>query len=371
MRNRPSQTLKIDIDPKAIAQNYQTFVQSSGAAKCGAAIKADAYGCGVQTIAPILLANGCQDFFVADAQEGAILRKLVSNANIYVLTGVFEETVPTIVANNLIPIINSNHQFNVWQNAGCLQSEGQTPTHPYALHVDSGMNRLGVSTQEAAQILDQVPVKPCYILSHFACADDVNNPKNAAQLSAFQALVTKYPEIKASMANSAATLSNPNSRFDLTRPGIGIYGGNPFSTQENPMAVAVTAMTKIIDIRQITKGETVSYGGTFTAQKPMKIATCGVGYADGYPRSASGHGIALRSAEAQGAQVYFKGMKFDCVGRSTMDLTMFDVSDIKDTALKIGDWLELFGHNILIDELADRTGTISYEILSSIGRRNT
>ncbi len=371
MQNNPAQTLTLDIDPKAIAQNYQTFVQASGIAKCGAAVKADAYGCGVQTIAPILLANGCQDFFVADAQEGAILRRLVGNANIYVLNGVFEETIPTIVSSNLIPIINSKHQLNVWQGAGFIQSNSQSSTQPYALQVDTGMNRLGLSIDDAAQTLDQMPAKPCYIISHFACADNVNDPKNADQLSAFQALVTKYPDIKASMANSAATLSNPNSRFDLTRPGIGIYGGNPFSTQDNPMAVAVTAKTKIIDIRPIAKGETVSYGATFTAQKPMRIATCGVGYADGYPRSASGNGIALRSAEAQGAQVYFKGMKFDCVGRATMDLTMFDVSDIDDTEIKIGDWLELFGHNILIDELAERTGTISYEILSSIGRRNT
>lgn len=356
-----AQTLRLTVDPSVIAQNYNILCKASGKTRCGAAVKADAYGCGIDLVAPALLNAGCQDYFVADALEGAKLRSILPHANIYILNGFFNETANIVIHNELIPILNSQFQINLWQSAGSML--------PYAIHVDTGMNRLGLRIGDALNFMDGLSSLPNLIMSHFANADDPQDPKNQSQLQEFLPLTQKYPDIQASMANSAATLSNPSSHFDLTRPGIGLYGSNPFSNIANPMKTAVTAEAKIIDIREVFAGETISYGGTFTANKPMKIATCGVGYADGYPRNASGHGIPLRSEKLQGAQVHICGKKINCLGRVTMDLTMFDITDIPTDEVKIGDWVELFGHNISVDELAKSTGTIGYEILTSIGRR--
>lgn len=355
-------TLRLTIDSDAIARNFQHLKKLSGPARCGAAVKANAYGCGIKTVVPVLSKAGCKDFFVADALEGAKLRRIVPQANIYVLNGVFDETLSTIFENNLIPAINSLFQINLWQNTGS--------TSPYALQIDTGMNRLGLLAKEAIDTIDNLRSKPKLIMSHFANADDPQDLKNTTQLNAFLKLTQKYTEIKASMANSAATLSNPNALFDLTRPGIGLYGGNPFTNIKNPMQTVMQAETRIIDIRNVSAGETISYGGTYIAEKPMRIAVCGVGYADGYPRGASGHGIPLRTTNSNGAQAFIDGHKINCVGRITMDLTMYDISEIPADDIKIGDWVELFGHHIKVDEIAQRSGTVSYEILACMGRRH-
>ena len=361
MKNKSGQTLRRHIDLSAIAENYQILKKASGAATCGAAVKANGYGCGVETVSNILAREGCQQFFVADAIEAAKLRTIQKDADIFILNGVFEDTMPLITEHNLIPVLNSLSQIKLWQQSGIAQE--------FAVHIDTGMNRLGLRVNEAYNCLDDLKSVPKLIMSHFANADDPDDPKNTQQLEAFTALSQKYSGVTASMANSAATLSNPAAHFQLTRPGIAIYGGNPFSRLPNPMKPVVKAEAKIIDLREVLPNETVSYGGTFKAKETMRIAVCGVGYADGYPRNVSGQGVPLREYVPNGAKGFIAGEMINCIGRVTMDLTMFDVSHLPRNAIEIGDWVELFGDQITLDDFAEQSGTVSYEILTGIGRR--
>ncbi|MEO9459240.1 MAG: alanine racemase [Lentilitoribacter sp.] len=361
VKNNVGQTLRLHIDQAAIVENYKILKDASMSQKCGAAVKANGYGCGVKTVARALANAGCRQFFVADASEGVKLRTIQSDADIFILNGVFEETISLLVENNLIPVLNSLHQIKLWYQTATDQA--------CAVHIDTGMNRLGLRPNEAYNCLDDLKSVPKLIMSHFANADDPEDPKNLSQLEAFSALAQKYAGIEASMANSAATLSNPQSHFQLTRPGIAIYGGNPFTHRTNPMKSVVKAEARIIDIREVLPDETVSYGGTFVAKETKRIAVCGVGYADGYPRTVSGQGVPLREHLPNGAQAHINGELIDCVGRITMDLTMFDVTQLPLNSIKIGDWIELFGDQISLDHFAEQSGTVSYEILTGIGRR--
>jgi alanine racemase len=361
VKNNIGQTVRLNIDQSAISENYETLKKASGSATCGAAVKANGYGCGVETVARTLANAGCRQFFVADAFEGVKLRNVQKDADIFILNGVFEETISLFTEHNLISVLNSLGQIKLWYQTSTNQ--------PCAIHIDTGMNRLGLRVNEAYNCLDDLTSVPKLIMSHFASADDPDDPKNATQLEAFSALAQKYAGIEASMANSAATLSNPQSHFQLTRPGIAIYGGNPFTHRSNPMKSVVKAEARIIDIREVLPDETVSYGGTFTAKETKRIAVCGVGYADGYPRTVSGQGVPLREHLPNGAQAYINGELIDCVGRVTMDLTMFDVTQLPLNSIEIGDWVELFGDQISLDNFAEQSGTVSYEILTGIARR--
>lgn len=353
-------TVRLSIDRGAIARNYFYLKEKSGPVPCGAAVKANAYGCGIDLVIPTLLKTGCTDFFVADAIEGEMVRKLAPSSNIYIFNGFLAQSADKIFANNLIPIICSTHQLSQWQQ---LQTQ-----HPYAIQFDTGMNRLGIRHSDASSILNNLSEKPALLLSHFANADQPDNAKNNDQLRAFSLITSTYPGIKASMANSAALISNPASHFQITRPGIAIYGGNPFVDRKNPMEPVVKLEAQIIDIKTVKKHETISYGGTFKADKDMKIAVVGMGYADGLPRSASGSGVRLRKTLPEGMSCFLNGYHMPNVGRITMDLSMFDCSRLKKDDIKIGDWIEIIGENISIDELADVSGMVSYEILTSFGR---
>lgn len=361
MKTNLTPTLRRHIDRDAIARNYQLLKQHSKSARCGAAVKANAYGCGIDNVVPVLLKNGCADFFVADAIEGKWVRKLAPSSNIYVLNGFLPQSAENIFTHNLIPIIGSTHRLQEWQK---LQSQ-----HPFALQIDTGMNRMGIGHSHAIQCLKQLDHKPILLLSHFANADEPGDGKNQDQLNAFSAIAATYPDIPASMANSAAVISNPASHFHLTRPGIAIYGGNPLLDRENTMEPVFELEAQIIDLRSVTKDETVSYGGTFTAQNDMTIATIGIGYADGLPRSASGNGVTMRDIRPDGINAFVNGHQIPGLGRITMDLSMFDCTHLSPDEIKIGDWVEIIGKNINIDELAQATGSVSYEILTGFGRQ--
>lgn len=349
-------TVQITIDRAALAANYRHLAHCSGSAQCGAAVKANAYGCGINEVIPTLLAENCAAFFVADCFEGIKVRKLAPHTDIYILNGLFHETIHHIKDHNLIPILNSAYQVELYKNSGL--------TGPYALHIDTGMNRLGVRMDEAHDILNQSAIKPTLIMSHFACADDPIHPKNTAQLNAFATIRAAYPDLPASMANSAATLTNQAAHFDLTRPGIGLYGGNPFDTLNPVQSVQIQSVmqvsAQIINLRHVPKGETVSYGARFQATRDMLVATCGIGYADGLPRLSSVN----PGCQLQG---FYRGKNINALGVVTMDLTMFDVTDLANKS-RIGDWVEIIGPNCKVDDLATATNTISYEVLTSLGR---
>lgn len=334
----------------------------SGSARCGAAVKANAYGTGAGQVAPRLAREGCKDFFVADANEGAALRPLLPDATIYVLNGVFEGSFAQILAHDLIPIINAPEQAAFW----CSNADGRA----YALHIDTGMNRLGLTPEQAATHSQSSAPPPCLVMSHLACADDPGHPLNEHQIKLFDGIKSCFPGIEASLANSGGILLGTAVHHDLTRPGIALYGGEPVSGVANRIRTVVTAETRVLVIRHAKAGQTVSYGGAHKLARDSRIAVCGVGYADGFHRSGSGAGVPLRSAVPQGAYGAINGVRIPVVGKITMDLTMFDVTDLPADAVNAGDWIELLGPAISLEETATAAGTISYELLTSLGRRH-
>jgi alanine racemase len=355
-------TTRLSIDLDALAENWQTMRDLSGNARCGAAVKANAYGIGAERAAPRLAQAGCKDFFVADANEGASLRALLPDARIFVLNGVFDGSFGQVLAHDLIPVINSPEQAQFWT--------GHAGGRAYALHVDTGMNRLGLTPEQAADHAQSGGHAPVLLMSHFACADEPDHPLNARQIEAFTQVRTLFPGIDASLANSAGIFLDPRAHHDLTRPGIALYGANPVNGSDRQMRCVVTAETRILQIRDARAGEPVSYGAAHVLTRDSRIAVCGVGYADGFHRSGSGAGVPLRSAVPKSAFGAIGGVRIPVIGKITMDLTMFDVTDVPEGAIGPGDWIEILGPTIHLNEAANAAGTISYELLTSLGKRH-
>lgn len=354
-------TTRLTIDLSAIADNWRRMRDLSGDALCGAAIKGNAYGTGMDEAAPALAAAGCKTFFVADANEGARLRGLLPEAEIFVLNGAFDAAIPLLVENDLTPVLNSPDQIEDWHQAGTGRAA--------ALHIDTGMNRLGITPQRAIEIAQNGDFSPTLIMSHFACADSPSHPLNTRQISRFAEVRGHFPEARASLANSAGIHLGENARFDLTRPGIALYGGECVNGTPNPMRPVATAEARILTNRTANAGETVSYGAAVTLERETRIAICGIGYADGYHRSSSGAGVPLRQAVPNGAMGAIDGRKVPLLGRVTMDLVMFDITDLPETLGVPGQWIELFGETIALDDAARAAGTIGYELLTSLGSR--
>lgn len=361
---------RLTIDLGALKANYRDLAKRSGSAKCAAVVKADAYGLGVEHVVPALIDSGCGTFFVALPQEGLAVRAVAPAARIFVLGGIFPEALDAILEARLIPVLSSPCHTDLWTRHVRARA-GRDPS--YALHVDTGMNRLGLTLDEALALAgggaNERAVKPVHIMSHLACADEPEHPLNRRQLESFQRVAAAFPGIESSLANSAGIFLGPDYHFDLTRPGIALYGGNPINGGANPMRPVATAEARIAQIRKAKAGETVSYGATQTLARDTVIAVAQAGYADGYHRAASASGVVLRRAAPHGGDGFIAGRKVPILGRVTMDLTMFDITDLPEGAVKEGDWIELFGRNIPIDEAAAAAGTISYELLTSLGRR--
>ena len=356
-----SPTTRLTVNLGALAANWCKMRDLSGSARCAAAVKADAYGTGAAQVAPRLAREGCRDFFIAEASEGARLRPLLPDARIYVLNGVFEGSFAQTLAHDLIPVINSPEQAAFWrENAG---------GRAYALHIDTGMNRLGLTPEQAVAHAGNGGPPPCLVMSHFACADDPKHPLNAHQIKIFAGLKPSFPGIEASLANSAGIHLGPAAHHQLTRPGIALYGGEPVNGVANRMRCVVTAETRVLVVRQAKAGETVSYGATHLLTRDSRIAICGAGYADGYPRAGSGAGVPLRSTVPNGASAAINGIRIPVIGKITMDLTMFDVTDLPGEAIKAGDWVELLGPTVTLEEASEAAGTVSYEMLTSLGHR--
>ncbi|MEX0346425.1 MAG: alanine racemase [Rhizobiaceae bacterium] len=361
---------RLTIDLEALVANYKEIAESSAGAKTAAVVKADAYGLGVEHVAPALSKAGCDTFFVALPEEGITLRRIIPEADIYVLAGMIGAIAAAACAeSSLTPVLNTTDEIKIW--ADYWKRRGSR--RPCAIHVDTGMNRLGLPVREALAFAKfnelNHRVTPVLLISHLACADERDHPLNEQQLESFQALSAAFGNVDSSLANSAGVFLGTDYHFDLTRPGISIYGGAPQVGEENPMRPVVTAEARILQIRDVRAGETVSYGATFEAKRDGRIAVAGIGYADGYHRSSSGHGVALREARSEGAFGSIAGHRIPVIGRVTMDLTAFDITELPEETVKTGDWIELFGTNISIDEAARSAGTIAYELLTGLGNR--
>ncbi|MGZ3297470.1 MAG: alanine racemase [Asticcacaulis sp.] len=341
---RSSPTARLDIDLTALAANFRTLQARQSGAEVAPVVKADAYGLGMERIAEHLVKQGARTFFVARFNEGVALRRALGvRPVIYVLDGLLE-TPGAFLEHDLRPVLNSMQQMNT-----CLQ----IPDLKAALHIDTGMNRLGIRPDEVTQL--PAGFTPSLIMSHLACADEPAHPMNARQLKAFREAATGFRGIPLSLANSAGSFLGPDYGFDVTRPGISLYGGGPFGAPHPDIKPVARLTARVLQLRDLKAGESVGYGATFTAPRDMRLATVGVGYADGLLRSfaATGHAVA-------------NGEKRRLTGRVSMDAFSMDISGLD---INVGDWVEIFGAQQSIDDVASASGTIAYEWLTRIGAR--
>ncbi|KEA07401.1 alanine racemase [Agrobacterium sp. SHOUNA12C] len=361
--------LRLTVDLDALVENWRDMAHRSGRARPSAVVKADAYGLGIEDIGEALYLAGARDFFVATADEGATLRLYAPDARIFVLSGIWPGMERVFFENDLVPVIASEEQLTFWMSV--LSDYGD---YPCALQVDTGFNRLGLPMEDALALADDVSrpasFAPVLVMSHLACGDDPANPMNRQQLEAFRKVSAAFEGIEASLANSAGIFLGPEYHFDLTRPGIATYGGEAVPGIANPMRPVATAEARIIQTRFVKAGETVGYGRAMQLTRDSRLAIVSAGYADGYMRSQSSGGVPLRQTDLPGGHGFIAGHRVPVAGRITMDLTIFDITDLPDNLVRAGDYVELFGSNILVDDAARAAGTIGYEMLTSLGLRH-
>ena len=333
---------RLTIDLQAVAANWQALEKASGHAECGAVVKADAYGLGLAEVARTLKAAGARAFFVALAEEGRALRDVIGGEpDIYVFSGFMDGDADALTEARLIPLLNSPEQVKRWRS--------EMPSHPIGIQLDTGMNRLGIEPAELPGIALGLPaLTPRLVMSHLASSDTPSALQNTAQLTAFLTLAAGFPMARKSLAATGGIHIGASYHFDITRPGIGLYGGHPGQTSP-----VVALHAPIIQIRDVLPGESVGYGAAWTAKRLSKIATISIGYADGFFRGTSG------------AHVYADGTPCPVVGRISMDLVTVDVTDAPNPPQT----LEILGPHQGIDDLAAASGTIGYEVLTSLGAR--
>jgi alanine racemase len=352
----------LSIDLAAIEANWKKLSGMTIPVECGAVVKADAYGCGLEEVAARLAKAGCKTFFVADLAEGRRLRTVVPEANAYVLNGVLPGTSRALADAYLRPVINGPAELAEW-DAFVSTSNWRGGA---ALHIDTGMNRTGLTTEEAVAIAERSRTENhgfTLLMSHLACADTPDHPLNDKQIRLFREIRIMFRGIPSSLANSSGIFLGGTLHCDLVRPGIALYGGNPTPGKKNPMRPVVELKGRIIQVRAVKKGETVGYGATFTAGRPSRLAIVAVGYGDGYMRSAgAGKG-------KPAAYVIVGGKHCPIAGRVSMDHIAIDVTDLPDGAARRGDFVTLLGPDLGADELATACGTVSYELLANLGRR--
>ncbi|CAP54653.1 alanine racemase [Gluconacetobacter diazotrophicus] len=353
--------LTIDLD--AVAANYRILRDRVGPRTiCGAAVKADAYGLGAARIVPVLAEAGCHTFFVAHLAEGAAIRPLLgTDATIFVLNGAMPGTEAALHEHGLVPVLNSLEQIARWRDLA--RQAGRDL--PAALQVDSGMSRFGLSDADvdalAARDGSLAGITPLLVMSHLACADEPAHPANHAQRAAFLRLRARLPAAPASLAASSGLFMGSDWHFDMVRPGAALYGINPTPGWPNPMQPVVRLQARIVQTRWIGPGTAVGYGAAFIADRPSRIATLAVGYGDGFPRAAGGHGHAVLPERP--------AAKLPIIGRISMDCLAVDVTDISDAPLDAGTALDLIGPHHSIDSAAAAAGTIGYELLTGLGAR--
>jgi alanine racemase len=355
------------IDLGAIAANWRLLRDLAAGAETGAVVKADAYGTGIEATVPALRAAGCRTFFVAHLSEGARARAVAPDAAVYVLNGLLPGTAAAYAEHDLRPVLGSQDEVTEWA-AVCRAGSRKLPA---AIHVDTGMNRLGIPVQESVALEGDPRLRdfePALLMSHLVSAEEPENPINARQIEAFTAVREALPGMRASLCNSSGVFLPERPHLDLVRPGYALYGGNPRPDRDNPMRPVVRLDGRILQIRTVEAGATTGYNGQWTAPGPRRLATISVGYADGYPRAASGTDAKARSGTLAGEAIV-AGRRCPFAGRVSMDLIIVDVTDVPEDVLRRGDPATLIGDSLTVDEVGRRAGTIGYEILTSLGRR--
>jgi alanine racemase len=352
-------TLVVDLD--AIEANWQALRRNLLTVECAAVVKANGYGLGLEAVTAKLAKAGCKTFFVADIAEARRARTRAREATIYVLNGFSPDAADAFAELNVQPVINSTTELAEWDAFVAAKSwHGGA-----ALHVDTGMNRLGISAEEAAALALRLRSEHhgiTLLMSHLACAETPDHPLNANQIRLFREIRMLYHGVPASLVNSSGIFLGETAHFDLARPGAALYGINPTPRRGNPMRNVVELTGRILQIRPVQQGETVGYGAAWTAKRASRIAVVAVGYADGLLRSASGN-------DHKGGVAVVAGHRCPIAGHISMDLVCVDITEVTEGAAHRGDVATFLGEALPVDEVAAAAGTIGYEILVRLGPR--
>ncbi|OYD85395.1 alanine racemase [Azospirillum brasilense] len=348
----------LTIDLGAVVANWTQLRDRVAPAECAAVVKANAYGLGVERVVPALAAAGCRTFVVAQFEEALAVRAVAPpDARVLSLGGLPAGTAPDFTAHRILPVLNHLGDIAAWQS----HAKAHGTALPAVVHIDTGMNRLGLGPDELDTLVDDLSrldgVDVQVWMTHLACADE-DAVMNSQQLGRFRSAVGRLPAAKASFANSSGIFHGPAFHFDLVRPGCALYGVNPTPGAANPMRGTIRLDARLLQVRNVDSPMTVGYGATHRVAARGKIATIAVGYADGYLRSLSGRG-----------HVFVNGVAAPVVGRVSMDLITVDVSHLPNEAVTPGGLVELIGPNRPVDTVASEGGTIGYEILTSLGAR--
>lgn len=352
----------LTVDLSAIVANWRALSRRATPAECSAVIKANAYGCGIEQVAQALVRAGCKTFFVADLSEARRVRAVAHDVTIYVLSTLMPRTAPLFAEIAARPVIGSLVEMAEW-DAFTSQSGWRGG---FALHVDTGMNRLGLGVAEAAAAAGRIRLENhgiALLMSHLACAEETDNPLNEKQIALFREVRLLYRGVPASLANSSGIFLGSGAHCDMVRPGVALYGVNPTPGRNNPMRAVIDLRAHILQVRNVQRNETVGYNAGWTAKRPTRLAIVGVGYADGYLRSASA------SDERPGGQAIVGGRLCPFAGRVSMDLIAIDITDLPGNAARRGDLVTLIGDEISVDDVAAAGGTIGYEVLTGLGQR--
>lgn len=353
----------LSIDLAALQTNWERLGRHALPVECGAVVKADGYGCGIEEVSKALSKAGCKTFFVADLAEARRVRaSAAKEAEIYVLDGALPGSGPGFAEIDARPVIGSMIELAEWDRfvAGSKWAGGA------AIHVDTGMNRLGMSVDEAVALSPRLQKENhgfTLLMSHLACAETPDHPLNEKQIRLFREIRVQFRGLTASLANSSGIFLGESAHCDLVRPGVALYGVNPTPGKPNPMLPVITLQARILQVRRVSKGETVGYGGAFTARRASRIAIVAVGYADGYPRAASS------TTSKHVGEAVVGGKHCPLAGRISMDLMAIDITELPEGDVRRGDFATLIDGGITVDDVASFSGTIGYEVLTRLGRR--
>jgi alanine racemase len=353
----------LTIDLKVLQDNWRQLAREAAPATCAATVKGDAYGLGIEPVCRALAAAGCKIFFVALPHEGAAVRRILPDSTVYIMDGLLPGSAAYYAEHKLTPCLASLEEIEDWRTY-CAEA---STTLACCLHVNTGINRLGLSETDVEVLAspgsgaDELDSR--LIMTHLANGDQPGHPRNEEQLETFNRLRAMLPDAPASIANSPGCFLGAGFSLDLVRPGIALFGGNPFSTRPNPMSPVAHLYAPILQVRDIETGQSVGYGESWTAARPSKIAVFGLGYRDGYLRALS------YPANDGPAHVMIGGHYAPVVGRISMDTINVDITDIPPDFARRGINAEIMGDHVTVDDIARWANTIPYEILTLLGTR--
>jgi alanine racemase len=348
----------IRINLAALRDNFNFLQSRTRTAQTAAVVKANGYGLGIVPVGQTLYAAGCRTFFTAHFSEALALRAAVKDCVIAVLHGLHPTEFAEAAAHDITPVLQSLEMIERWADFGFTRNQPL----PAMIQLDTGMNRLGLGADEQQRLIAKPEILTgmhvTHWLSHFCSSEERDNAFNTEQKHRFDVLRKQLPPARASLYNSSGIFLDPDYHYDLVRPGVALYGANPTPGQPNPMQPVVELQTPILQVRHVQAGDTVGYNQTYRFDRPGKIATIPLGYADGYPRTLSNRGEARIGTFSAPIR-----------GRVSMDLLTLDVTDIPDSVAHPGALACLIGPHRPIDQIASEAGTIAYEILTGLGTR--